>query len=47
MHATHGIDVKNADAALEHPMVEVKAVKNFLKNIKYFVSTDTILFVKT
>ena len=28
----------------ETPIVEVNAVKNFLKNIKYFIFKDTMLF---
>ena len=44
LHCTGKVIVKTF--ITENPMVEVNAVKNFLKDIKHFVSKDTVLFVK-
>ena len=56
MHATHAIDVKNhrcctgAEKIIvkipSSRLVDMNAVKNFLRNIKHIVSKDRVLFVK-
>ena len=34
------------DGTTENPMVEVNTMKNFLRNIKYFIFKNTVLFMK-
>ena len=34
------------DDTTENPMMKVKAMKNFLRNIKYFIFKNTVLFMK-